>query len=50
MPGSKEKNITFCGNITILFYVYQSDPCFNGDHYNTYLWVDNVKIKFYEKS
>ncbi|MHA2022462.1 MAG: DUF2341 domain-containing protein [Candidatus Thorarchaeota archaeon] len=35
------------GNVTLLFCIYQSGSCANSDHKNTYLWVDNVRVRKY---
>jgi len=35
------------GSVTLLFYIHQSGSCSYSDHENTYLWVDNIRVRKY---
>jgi len=43
--GHVTKTVTVNGNTQLAFLAYPSSYCGNGDHGNTYLWVDNVVVK-----
>lgn len=43
--GHTTKTVNVNGNARLLFWEEGGRWCGNGDHYNTYLWVDNVVIK-----
>ena len=34
-------------SVTLLFYIHQSGSCSYSDHENTYLWVDNIRVRKY---
>lgn len=42
--GHITKNVTVNGNVQLVYRIYRSSYCTNGDHYNTFMWVDNVVI------
>lgn len=42
--GHVTKNVKVSGNVQLMYRIYQSSHCRNGDHFNTFMWVDNVAI------
>lgn len=42
--GHITKNVTVNGNVQLVYRIYRSSYCANGDHYNTFMWVDNVVV------
>ena len=46
--GHKTKTLNVNGDVRLVFLEARSSYCRNGDHHNTYLWVDNLVVKSLE--
>jgi hypothetical protein len=42
--GHVTRKVNVSGDVRLVYRIYQSSWCWNYDHYNTYLWVDNVVV------
>lgn len=42
--GHVARKLNVSGDVRLVYRIYQSSWCWNYDHYNTYLWVDNVVV------
>ena len=45
--GAVEARATLDGSTRLLFRIYQSSYCVIPDHANTYLWIDNIRVRKY---